>query len=130
MLVESFSGIRGLVKEDLTDEIIRNYSISFANFIKKIGNKIVIGMDTRPSSNEIKDLMKKVFLEQGVNVIDVGYNTTLAVQHGIRHFKADGGVMITASHNEPEYNGWKFMRNTGSLLKPEGGRKCHLFSKL
>jgi phosphomannomutase len=119
MLVESFSGIRGLYKEDLTEGLIRNYAVSFADFIKKKGNKIVIGMDTRPSSNRIKELMKKAFLEQGINVIDVGYNTTPAVQHGVRHFKAEGGVMITASHNEPEYNGWKFMRNTGSVLKLE-----------
>ena len=119
MLVESFSGIRGLIKEDLTDNLIRGYAVSFADFIKKTGNKIVIGMDTRPSSGKIKELMKKTFLEQGINVIDVGYNTAPAVQHGIRSFKAEGGVMITASHNEPEYNGWKFMRKTGSVLKPE-----------
>jgi phosphomannomutase len=120
MLVESFSGIRGLVKEDLTDEVIKNYVISYSNFIKKTGNKIVIGMDTRPSSNKIKELMKKIFLEQGIDIIDVGYNTTPAIQHGIRLFKADGGVMITASHNEPEWNGWKLMGNTGAVLSPNG----------
>jgi phosphomannomutase/phosphoglucomutase len=121
MLVESFSGIRGLVKEDLTDDVIRDYALSFTDFLKKQTKlpKVVLGMDTRPSSNVIKELMKKTFLEQGVNVIDVGYNTTPAVQHGIRHFKADGGVMITASHNEPDHNGWKFMNNTGSVLNQE-----------
>ncbi len=119
MLVESFSGIRGLVKEDLTDEVIKNYVLSYSNFIKKTGNKIVIGMDTRPSSKEIKELMKKTFLEQGIDVIDAGYNTTPAIQNAVRHFKLDGGVMITASHNEPEWNGWKFMRKTGSVLFPD-----------
>ncbi|MBW2965865.1 hypothetical protein KY342_02045 [Candidatus Woesearchaeota archaeon] len=119
MLVESFSGIRGLYKEDLTDDIIINYVVSYSNFIKKTGNKIVIGSDTRSSSNKIKELMKKTFLEQGIDIIDTGYNTTPAIQEGIRHFKANGGVMITASHNEPEYNGWKFMRNNGSMLKPK-----------
>ncbi|MBW2981469.1 hypothetical protein KY343_01185 [Candidatus Woesearchaeota archaeon] len=119
MLVESFSGVRGLVKEDLTDEIIKNYVISYSNFIKKTGNKIVLGMDTRPSSKKIKELMKKIFLEQGIDIIDAGYNTTPAIQNAIRNFKLKGGVMITASHNEPEYNGWKFMRDTGSVLEPK-----------
>jgi phosphomannomutase/phosphoglucomutase len=121
MLVESFSGIRGLYKEDITEGLIRNYVLSFAGFLKKKNKKpkAVIGMDTRPSSKTIKELMKKSFIEQGINVIDAGYNTTPAIQHGVRHFKADGGVMITASHNEPEFNGWKFLRNNGSVLKPE-----------
>ncbi len=121
MLAESFSGIRGLYKEDITEEFVTNYALSFLGFLRRINEnpKIVIGMDTRPSSIDIKELMKKTFLEQGAHVIDVGFNTTPAVQHGVRYFKADGGVVITASHNEPEYNGWKFLRESGSSLKPK-----------
>ncbi|TKJ17217.1 hypothetical protein CEE44_01645 [Candidatus Woesearchaeota archaeon B3_Woes] len=121
MLIESFSGIRGLYEEDITEEVIINYTQSFVNFLKKKNQsiKIVLGMDTRESSNSINELMKKTLLEQGADVVDVGFNTTPAIQQGVRYFKADGGIIITASHNEPEYNGWKFLRNTGSVLKPE-----------
>ena len=120
MLTESFSGIRGLFNQDLTKEVIDNYALAFANFLKKKNPKplVILGMDTRPSSPMIKEDMKKIFLQQGIDVYDVGFNTTPAIQHGVRHYKADGGVIISASHNEPIWNGWKFLRQTGSVLKP------------
>jgi len=118
MLTESFSGIRGLYKEDLTKEVIKGYSLAFSEFLKKAKKKpvVVIGMDTRPSSSTIKEEMKNIFISEGIGVIDVGFNTTPAIQHGVREFKADGGVIISASHNEPEWNGWKLLSNKGSVL--------------
>lgn len=125
MLVESFSGIRGIFKEDLKDDIIKRYALSFSRFLKenKKEKKVVIGMDPRPSSAHIREEMKKVFLEQGIDVFDVGFNPTPAIQHGVREFKAGGGVIITASHNEPEWNGWKFLSEKGSMLAVEDVRK-------
>ena len=121
MLVESFSGIRGIFKEDMSRELIVQYAGAFARFLKKKTNEpvVVLGMDTRPSSTEIKEMMKSVFVAEGINVIDVGFNPTPAVQLGVREFKATGGVMITASHNEPDWNGWKLLSEKGSLLSPE-----------
>jgi len=121
MLTESFSGIRGLFNQDLTRAVIENYALSFAHFLKKKNPKplIVLGKDTRPSSPIIKEEMKKIFMQQGVDVYDVGFNTTPAIQLGVRHYKADGGIIISASHNEPIWNGWKLLRETGSVLKPE-----------
>ena len=121
MLVESFSGIRGIYGKDITNDIVRNYAGSFAGFLKKKAKKpsIVIGMDTRHSSIKIKEEMKSVFFAEGFKVIDAGINTTPAVQHGVREYKADGGVMITASHNEPEWNGWKLLSEKGSVLEPK-----------
>ncbi|MBW2978284.1 hypothetical protein KY331_05555 [Candidatus Woesearchaeota archaeon] len=120
MLTESFSGIRGLFTKDLTKEVIENYALSFSNFLKKKNPKplILLGMDTRPSSPIIKEDMKRIFIKQGIDVYDVGFNSTPAIQHGVRFYKADGGVIISASHNEPIWNGWKFLRSTGSVLKP------------
>ena len=121
MLVESFSGTRGIFKEDLGDDVVRNYTRAYANLLKKKGKEksVILGMDPRPSSAHIKEEMKKIFLEEGFDVIDVGFNTTPAIQHGVREFKAGGGVIISASHNEPEYNGWKLLSEKGSLLVPE-----------
>jgi phosphomannomutase len=118
MIVESFSGIRGIYKEDLSDDIIRKYALAYAGFLekKKRNKTVVIGMDTRPSSAHIKEEMKKAFLGEGFDVVDVGFNPTPAIQLGVRLHKAGGGVIISASHNEPEYNGWKFLSETGSVL--------------
>ena len=76
-------------------------------------------MDTRPSGEKVKKEMTKVFLDEGFDVVDVGINTTPAIQLGVRHFEAGGGVIITASHNEPEWNGWKLLSETGSMLAVE-----------
>lgn len=110
-----------MYKEDLTKEVITGYSLAFSNFLKKQTPTptIVLGMDTRPSSSTIKEDMKNILLKEGINVIDVGFNTTPAIQHGVREFKANGGIVISASHNEPDYNGWKLLNNTGSVLNPK-----------
>jgi len=121
MLTESFSGIRGIYKEDLHDNVIRKYALSYAKLLKKKkrNNSVVIGMDTRPSSAHVKEEMKKVFLSEGFDVIDVGFNTTPAIQLAVREYKAGGGVIVTASHNEPNWNGWKLLSELGSMLPVE-----------
>ena len=120
MLVESFSGVRGTYRKDLDENIAKRYAKAYIDFLLKAKSKplIVIGRDTRPSSERLKDAMIELFL-QYADVIDVGINTTPAIEFAVRHLKADGGVIITASHNEPEDNGWKFLNETGSILKPD-----------
>ena len=131
MLVESFSGIRGIFKKDLSNALIKKYCIAYANFLekKKRSKTIVLGMDTRPSSAHIKEEMKRNFLEEGFDVIDVGFNPTPSIQHGVRVFKAGGGVIITASHNEPDANGWKLLSEKGSMLPVEEIREVIKESK-
>ena len=118
MLVESFSGVRGLYKEDLSKEVIRSYASAYARFLARHRKspQVVIGMDTRPSSGAIHSQMKSALLASGIGVIDAGFNTTPAIQHGVRICKADGGIIISASHNEPEWNGWKLLSPTGAIL--------------
>lgn len=119
MIIESFSGVRGIYKTDIDENTAKRYAEAYIKFLMKSKGKplIAIGRDTRASSEKLKDAMIEVFL-QYADVIDVGINTTPAIEFAVRHFKADGGVIITASHNEPEYNGWKFLSNTGSTIKP------------
>ena len=119
MLIQSFSGVRGLFGEDITDDIAKRYAKAYLDFLLKTKGKplIVIGRDTRPSSERLKDDMVELFL-QHTDVVDLGINTTPAVEFAVRHLKADGGVIITGSHNEPEFNGWKFLNSTGSILEP------------
>ena len=116
-LMESFSGIRGIYGKDLTEETAIRYTHSFNEFIKKKSKKnnasIVIGMDTRPSGLMLKNSIKEVI---DCNFIDVGIATTPAIEFAVRHFNADGGIIITASHNEPYWNGFKFLGNDGAVL--------------
>jgi len=121
MLSESFSGVRGVYRKDLDEFTAKRYAESFLKFLFKFKAKplVVIGRDTRPSSESLKDAMVETFL-QYTDVIDVGINTTPAIEFAVRHLKADAGVIITASHNEPADNGWKLLDNTGCVLSPEG----------
>ncbi len=116
MLIESFSGIRGIYGESLTNEVAEKYALCYFAFLKKRYKKpkIIIGKDTRPSS----EILKNTVIEAvNTDIIDIGTAGTPAVEFAVRHFKADGGIIITASHNEPYYNGFKFLNKDGSILK-------------
>lgn len=118
MLIETFSGIRGIYGENLTEDTAKRYAYGFYKLLSKKRDNIsiVIGTDTRPSCNLLKKAFSDGFLKLGCNVIDVNINTTPAIQLAVREYKADGGVVISASHNEPEWNGWKLLSNNGSVL--------------
>jgi len=117
MLVQSFSGIRGIYNKELNEDIARRYAYVFNNFLKKSNKNplIVIGNDPRQSSEPLKKAMFDVF----DNIIDIGIATTPMIELAVREYKADGGIIITASHNEPEYNGFKFLDKDGALLRPD-----------
>ena len=71
--------------------------------------KVVIGHDIRQSSEAISDAIKKGLNDHGVDVIDIGLCGTEMIYYATPVYEADGGIMITASHNPPEYNGMKFV---------------------
>ncbi|MEK6946179.1 MAG: hypothetical protein AABX32_01090 [Nanoarchaeota archaeon] len=116
-LVESFSGIRGIYGKDLNESVAARYAYSYLCFIraktKKKTPTIVIGMDTRPSGLKLLDSIMGML---DCNFIDVGIAPTPAVEFAVRHFDADGGIIITASHNEPYWNGFKFLAKDGAVL--------------
>ena len=116
-LIESFSGVRGIYDKDLTDSIAIKYAFSFYSFLRSKTRKnnptIVVGIDTRPSGLKLSDAIMGIL---DCNIIDVGIAPTPAVEFAVRHFNADGGIMITASHNEPYWNGFKLLGNDGAVL--------------
>ncbi|MDA1196647.1 MAG: hypothetical protein O2779_01650 [Nanoarchaeota archaeon] len=127
MLIESFSGIRGVYNTDLTQEITKNYAAAFLTLLKQVNPspQVVISMDPRPSSKEIKATLAKII----PNIIDIGTLPVAAAQSAVRNFKATAGIMITASHNEPEFNGFKFLSNEGSILHPNDMKQLIELSK-
>jgi phosphomannomutase/phosphoglucomutase len=117
-LAESFSGIRGIYGTELTKDVSLKYAYSyFAEHLEFDSRKtIVIGRDTRQSGKEVFDEIIKVL---NCNIIDVGINPTPTIENAVRYFSADGGIIISASHNEPQYNGFKFLNETGAVINPE-----------
>ncbi|MDP7180257.1 MAG: hypothetical protein QF824_03235 [Candidatus Woesearchaeota archaeon] len=114
MLVESFSGIRGIYKKDLNEDITRKYAYAYSQTLKK-DPKVVIGTDTRASAEPLKQAIFDIFK----NIIDLEVATTPMTELAVREYKADGGIIITASHNEPEWNGFKFLDSDGAVLDPK-----------
>ena len=116
-LVESFSGIRGIYGKDLNESVAVRYAYSYLSFVRAKTKKkvptLVIGMDTRPSGQKLKEVIMGML---DCNFIDVGIAPTPMVEFAVRHFDADGGIIITASHNEPYWNGFKFLAEDGAVL--------------
>lgn len=120
-MIESLSGIRGVYGSDLTLDVVRDYAHAYVQALCGEGSRpvthLVIGRDSRVSGDDIAEVFVKVWKNYyGIDVIDVGVLPIPLVEQAVREFQAHGGVMITASHNEPEYNGMKFLRPTGGIL--------------
>ena len=112
-LIQSLSGVRGIYNIDLTEEVAINYSKAYTSFISKNNPIIIIGTDTRSSNLSLK---QAIIENLNCHIIDVGIASTPMIELAVRHYKADGGIIITASHNPPEHNGFKFLQNNGSVL--------------
>ncbi len=100
--------IRGKVPSELNSELAYKIGRAFSRLIN--AQKIVIGHDVRESSEEISNSLAKGLLDSGVDVIDIGLCGTEMIYFSTPFLNAGGGVMITASHNPPEYNGMKFVK--------------------
>lgn len=100
--------IRGKVPNELNAELAYKIGIAYSKLLN--AKKIVVGHDVRKSSEEISDSLIKGFNDNGVDVIDIGLCGTEMIYFATPFFNADGGIMITASHNPPEYNGMKFVK--------------------
>ncbi len=112
--IKSFKAydIRGKVPGELNAEMAYKIGRAFVTLFKC--DKMVIGRDIRKSSEEISDALAKGIMDSGADVVDLGLCGTEMIYFGTPFLNAGGGVMITASHNPPEYNGLKFVRR-GSI---------------
>lgn len=112
--------IRGIVGDELTPEVVRDIGRAFGTVMLREGRRnLVIGRDCRLSSPTFRDALADGLLSTGATVIDVGMVPTPLAYYGIYHLKADGGIMITGSHNPPDYNGFKLCRGTMPLFDQE-----------
>jgi phosphomannomutase/phosphoglucomutase len=108
--------IRGVAGKDFNDEDVVQIGRAYGTLLNQHGNKkVTVGRDCRVTSDDYCRLFIKGILSTGCDVIDIGVCPTPVLYFSIHHCKTQGGAMITASHNPPEYNGFKLMSGFDSI---------------
>jgi phosphomannomutase len=128
-LIKSISGIRGTIGGKVGDNLTPVDAVKFASaygtFLKQNSNKekltVVIGRDARISGPMIHNLVQNTLVGLGINVIDLGLSTTPTVEIAVPLENADGGIIITASHNPKQWNALKLLNAKGEFLNGEEG---------
>ena len=130
-LIKSISGIRGTIggKQgvNLTPIDAVKFGCAYGSWLKKNSkNKnlsVVIGRDARISGEMIQNFVQNSLISLGINIIDIGLSTTPTVELMVTKFNADGGIIITASHNPSEWNALKLLDNNGEFLNNISGKE-------
>ena len=130
-LIKSISGIRGTIGsqpgENLTPIDIVKFTTAYARFMseKSDGKRltIVVGRDARISGEMVEKIIEGTLLGCGVDVINVGLCTTPGTEMAVITHKADGGIIITASHNPKQWNALKLLNEKGEFLNDAEGKK-------
>lgn len=114
-------GIRGIISADLNIDIAMRLGVSTARILKKEKDDLtlLVGSDTRISKDVLKMALCSGVLSEGANIIDLGVIPTPAISYLIKKYHADGGFVISASHNPSEYNGIKVFNENGYKLADE-----------
>ncbi|MEM3615666.1 MAG: phosphoglucosamine mutase [Candidatus Methanomethylicia archaeon] len=115
--IKSYSGVRGIYGKQITPEIIYRIANAYAHVLNV--KKVVVGRDTRPSGIPIKYAAISGLTSIGCKVTDVDISPTPAILYSIKRFNFDGGIVISASHNPPEYNAIKIAKKGGILISDE-----------
>ena len=130
-LIKSISGIRGTIGSqpgnNLTPIDIVKFTTAYARFMseKNDGKKlrVVVGRDARISGEMVNDIIEGTLLGCGVDVINVGLCTTPGTEMAVITHKADGGIIITASHNPKQWNALKLLNEKGEFLNDAEGKR-------
>ena len=122
-LIKSISGIRGTIGGRTGDTLnpldIVKFTTAYAQFIG--GKKIVVGRDGRISGLMVRNVVVGTLMGMGYDVIDIGYATTPTTELAVRMAGADGGIIITASHNPRQWNALKLLNSEGEFLTAADG---------
>ena len=130
-LIKSISGIRGTIGGKVGDNLTPVDAVKFASaygtFLKQNSTKdklkVVIGRDARISGPMIHNLVMNTLLGLGIDVIDLGLSTTPTVEIAVPLENADGGIILTASHNPKQWNALKLLNAKGEFLSGDDGAK-------
>ena len=130
-LIKSISGIRGTIGGSTNDNLTPLDAVKFAaaygswlkTYSEKEKLKVVIGRDARLSGEMIQNLVVSTLVGLGIDVIDLGLSTTPTVEIAVPLEKADGGIILTASHNPKQWNALKLLNEKGEFLDAEQGAR-------
>lgn len=130
-LIKSISGIRGTIGghigETLNPLDIVKFTTAYATFIKRnttrSSHKIVVGRDARISGEMVSNIVQGTLMGMGFDVIDIGLATTPTTELAVRMMGADGGIIITASHNPRQWNALKLLNSEGEFLTKDNGNE-------
>jgi phosphomannomutase len=113
--------VRGRVPEELDEDIAYRIGRAYAAFVKP--RTVAVGRDIRASSPALQEALTKGLTDSGVDVLDIGVGGTELSYFATFSRKLDGGIMVTASHNPPNYNGMKFVREESRPISADTGLK-------
>ena len=113
--------IRGRIPSELNEDLAYRLGQSYAAFVKP--GTVVVGRDIRATSAALSAALMRGLNDSGVNVADIGLCGTEGVYFATFAEKLDGGIMVTASHNPPDYNGMKFVREQSKPISADTGLK-------
>ena len=125
--IKSISGIRGTIGGATGDTLnpldIVKFTSAYATFIPRKTGKIVVGRDGRISGPMVRDVVCGTLVGMGFDVIDIGYASTPTTELAVRMSEADGGIIITASHNPRQWNALKLLNSEGEFLTAADGQR-------
>ena len=129
-LIKSISGIRGTiggkVDENLTPIDAVKFAAAYGSWLKgQVGKehvKVVIGRDARISGEMIQNLVQYTLIGLGIDVVNIGLSTTPTVEVAVPLEKANGGIILTASHNPKEWNALKLLNDKGEFVSDQDGK--------
>ncbi|HEY1723862.1 MAG TPA: phosphomannomutase CpsG, partial [Steroidobacteraceae bacterium] len=111
--------VRGRIPDELNEDLAYRIGRSYAAFVRP--KRVAVGRDIRHSSVSLRDALIRGLVESGVDVADIGLCGTEGVYFATFAEELDGGIMVTASHNPPDYNGMKFVREQSRPISSETG---------
>ena len=130
-LIKSISGIRGTIggkeNEGLSPVAVVKFASAYGTWIKQRNNstkriKVVTGRDARISGNMVHTLVNQSLVGLGIDVLDIGLATTPTVEIAVTGENAQGGIIVTASHNPKEWNALKLLNESGEFLQDSEGK--------
>lgn len=130
-LIKSISGIRGTIGgkagESLSPLDIVKFTSAYAAWVlsesKKDKYLVLIGRDARLSGEMISNIVSSTLRSSGIDVIDLGLATTPTVEMAVVNENADGGIILTASHNPGNWNALKLLNSSGEFISDENGKE-------
>ena len=134
-LISSVSGIRGTLGgkagNNLTPIDVVRFASAYGSWLLHNHKKVtvVVGRDARPSGPMVQSLVQQSLISLGIDVIDVGLSTTPTVELEVVRHKAQGGIILTASHNPKEWNALKLLNEKGEFLNAQEGEKINQISQ-